>query len=358
MATQGHAEPRRLAASARNSARTLALAVLTTYALLATPSTGAPPAAKADVRLPRDVSLKVTVRPSVLSRSKRAPFIDDDAINKLIHYGYLPESYRQTGNESQLTDAIRQFQRNAHIPATGVVDELTRRQFAKPRCGLPDVQPRGRDKSYRRRHKPAAPPDACDTHYDAISVIRGETFIFSGQYFWRTNGTHKPVPVKISKFWYGLPENLTKIDAIYQRPHDHKIVIFIGRQFWVYNSNTPEVGYPQPLTALGLPESLDGLDAAMVWGHNGKTYLFRNDMYWRFDEAVGQVELDYPRDISVWHGVPYKLDAAFQYGGLLYFFKGRDFWRFDDRLMRVRSPVPSSSAVKWMGCPLTTARVE
>ncbi|XP_043192898.1 matrix metalloproteinase-2-like [Amphibalanus amphitrite] len=572
MATQGQTEPRRPAASARNSARTLALALLTTLALVPTPSTGAPPAVKADVRLPRDVSLKVTVRPSVLSRSRRAPFIDDDALNKLMHYGYLPESDRETGalrDESQLTDAIRQFQRYAHIPETGVVDELTRRQFAKPRCGLPDVQPRGRGKRYRRRHKryalqgqkwdktdltwtvashtpdldsttvyhelaralkiwsdasvltftyvhsadadiiisfhtgyhqdgypfdgtgqilahaffpgtgrggdahfdeaetwilnheekkregvslfavaahefghslglshssrqdalmfpwyqsvsddaklpdddrlgleqmygvsgteprlvpnpypprkqpqprPTQPPrrrtttrsprvrptrpeqarpDACDTHYDAISVIRGETFIFSGQYFWRINqysGTHKPVPVKIFNFWYGLPENLTKIDAIYQRPHDHKIVIFIGRQFWVYNSNTPEAGYPQPLTALGLPESLDGLDAAMVWGHNGKTYLFRNDMYWRFDEAVGQVELDYPRDISVWHGVPYKLDAAFQYGGLTYFFKGRQFWRFDDRLMRVQSPVPSLSAVKWMGCPLTTAR--
>ena len=578
MATRDHRAPRRPvgpaarpATSAALSIRTLTTAlVIFMLALTVRPSAGAPPAVKADVRLPRDVSLKVTLRPSVLSRQRRAPFIDDDALNKLMYYGYLPESDRETGalrDESQLTDAIRQFQRYAHIPETGVVDDRTRSQFSKPRCGLPDVQPQVHGKRYRRRHKryalqgqkwdktdltwtvashtpdldsttvyhelaralkiwsdasvltftyvhsadadiivsfhtgyhqdgypfdgqgqilahaffpgtgrggdahfdeaetwvlnheekksdgvslfavaahefghslglshssrqdalmfpwyqsvsddqklpdddrlgleqmygassngprlvpnpypprkqpqPTRPPrrrtttraprrrptrpqperpDACDTHYDAVSVIRGETFIFSGQYFWRINqysGTHKPVAVKIFNFWYGLPENLTKIDAIYQRPHDHKIVIFIGRQYWVYNSNTPEPGYPQPLTALGLPESLDGLDAAMVWGHNGKTYLFRNDMYWRFDEKAGKVELDYPRDISVWHGVPYQLDSAFQYGGITYFFKGRQFWRFDDRLMTVQSKVPSLSAVKWMGCPLTTAR--
>lgn len=484
-----------------------------------------------------------------------------------MRFGYLPESDRETGalrDESQLIDAIRQFQRYAHIPESGVIDDTTRKQLAKPRCGLPDVTPhkkrykryslqgqtwektdltwtiashtvdmdhttvyhelrkalkiwsdasvltfsyihtadadivvsfhsgyhqdgypfdgsgqilahaffpgtgRGGDAHFdegetwvlnheeqtkngvslfavaahefghslglshssrqdalmfpwyqsvsedmklpdddrlglqqmygaprgdepkwaanpyppqrtpterttttttRRPHhratqrpqrpRPESRPDACDTHYDAISVIRRETFIFSGQYFWRINqysGTHKPVAVKIYNFWYGLPDNLTKIDAIYERPQDHKIVIFIGRQYWVFNSNEPEPGYPQPLTNLGLPADVDSIDAAMVWGHNGKTYFFKDTFYWRFDEAAGKVELDYPRDISVWHGVPYSLDSAFQYGGITYFFKERQFWRFDDRMMRVHSRVPSLSAVKWMGCPLTAAR--
>ena len=45
-------------------------------------------------------------------------------------------------------------------------------------------------------------------------------------------------PVAIDRFWYGLPWNLTHIDAIYERRSGQReIVIFIGRQYWVYPSN-------------------------------------------------------------------------------------------------------------------------
>lgn len=33
----------------------------------------------------------------------------------------------------------------------------------------------------------------------------------------------------------------------------------------------------------------------------------------RFDEETGKVELDYPRDMSMWKGVPYNIDAVFQH---------------------------------------------
>lgn len=33
----------------------------------------------------------------------------------------------------------------------------------------------------------------------------------------------------------------------------------------------------------------------------------------RYDEEAGSVELDYPRDMSMWKGVPYNIDAVFQY---------------------------------------------
>ena len=33
----------------------------------------------------------------------------------------------------------------------------------------------------------------------------------------------------------------------------------------------------------------------------------------RYDEEVGSVELDYPRDMSMWKGVPYNIDAVFQH---------------------------------------------
>lgn len=43
--------------------------------------------------------------------------------------------------------------------------------------------------------------------------------------------------------------------------------------------------------------------------------------YWRFDEDEMQVELDYPRDMSMWSGIGYNIDSAFQYkDGLLIIF--------------------------------------
>lgn len=51
----------------------------------------------------------------------------------------------------------------------------------------------------------------------------------------------------------------------------------------------------------------------MVWGHNNKTYFFSGTMYWRLDDEVGNVELDYPRDMSIWRGIDYNIDAAFQW---------------------------------------------
>lgn len=72
-------------------------------------------------------------------------------------------------------------------------------------------------------------------------------------------------------------------------------------------------GFPKPLTALGLPPSLDRIDAAMVWGYNSKTYFFSGRQYWRFDEEIQHTELDYPRDMVIWKGVPYNIDAAFQW---------------------------------------------
>ena len=75
-------------------------------------------------------------------------------------------------------------------------------------------------------------------------------------------------------------------------------------------------------------------------------------MYWRFEEDVMHVELDYPRDISIWSGVPYAVDAAFRYtDGKTYFFKGKNFWEFHDRRMAVLEPEPTPIAETWMHCP-------
>ncbi|CAN7988589.1 unnamed protein product [Ixodes pacificus] len=195
-------------------------------------------------------------------------------------------------------------------------------------------------------------PDPCLTSIDAISVIRREVFIFKGQYFWRINdnGLNPNYPVEIRVFWYNFPKNLEKIDAVYERP-DQNIAFFSGKKYWLFSGNRPLPGYPRPLTDLGLPATLTHLDAALVWGHNGKTYFFSGDKYWRYDETDRSVELDYPRHIRMWRGVPHGVDAAFQYSdGQTYFFKDHHFWRFNDRRMHIYNR--THRVGEWFGCPV------
>lgn len=204
-------------------------------------------------------------------------------------------------------------------------------------------------------------PSTCDTTYDAISVIRGEVFIFKEKYFWRLNdrGLMQNYPVEINRFWYELPSDIKRIDAAYERPKDKKIVFFVGNKYWMYDANHPVPGYPRHLKDLGLPEDLKKIDAAMVWGHNGKTYFFSGNVYWRYDEIDGRVELDYPRNMNMWHGVPPNIDAAFQWtDGRTYFFKGKKFWKFNDQKMKVENKSPFASAPFWMHCPGSSKQPE
>ena len=75
-------------------------------------------------------------------------------------------------------------------------------------------------------------------------------------------------------------------------------------------------------------------------------------MYWRYDEEVQHIELDYPRDIQMWKGVPYDIDGVFQYHDKkTYFFKGKHFWEFNDERMEVAKTSPMASGEFWLHCP-------
>lgn len=53
----------------------------------------------------------------------------------------------------------------------------------------------------------------------------------TGKYFWRLTREKHLVslrPAQIHRFWRGLPPNLDSVDAVYERPGDHKIVFFKG----------------------------------------------------------------------------------------------------------------------------------
>ena len=75
-------------------------------------------------------------------------------------------------------------------------------------------------------------------------------------------------------------------------------------------------------------------------------------MYWRFDEDIQSVELDYPRDIQMWSGVPYNIDAVFQsQNGTTYFLKKKHFWEFNDIRMNVSKGSPQLIGEYWLKCP-------
>ncbi|XP_054289089.1 matrix metalloproteinase-2-like [Macrosteles quadrilineatus] len=211
---------------------------------------------------------------------------------------------------------------------------------------------------HHRHHHPTstAPgkPDTCDTSFDAVAVIRKETFFFKGEYMWRLGdkGLMEGYPAPITHLWKELPRNLTHVDAVYERL-DKKIVFFVGREMYVFDGNRLETGYPRPLQSLGLPSTVDHIDAAMVWGYNSRTYFYSGNIYWRFDEEEKHIELDYPREITtMWKGMGSHFDAVFQWkDGKTYFFKGKGFWRLNDIRMRAESEQPIPSAPFWFGCP-------
>lgn len=83
-------------------------------------------------------------------------------------------------------------------------------------------------------------------------------------------------------------------------------------------------GYPRPLSEWGMRSRsgalVEKVEAAFIWAHNGKTYLFSGGEFWRFDESrtseqgISQPDAEYPRDNSLWVGVPTHMDDIISWG--------------------------------------------
>ncbi|XP_041818721.1 matrix metalloproteinase-17 [Chelmon rostratus] len=222
--------------------------------------------------------------------------------------------------------------------------------------------------------RPTQPSDPsfhnrCQGGFDAVANIRGEVFFFKGAHFWRTKRDGSLVslnPAQIKNFWIGLPPGTNKVDAVYERKSDSRIIFFIGSQYWVFKDTVAMAGYPRPLsewgmrTKSGLP--VDRVEAAFIWAHNGKTYLFSGGEFWRFDESrkseqtSRQPEPDYPRDSSLWAGVPSHVDDIISWGeGDAYFFKDNLYWVLKNGGLNQDVVTPKSTAVDWLRCPAPPA---
>ena len=58
---------------------------------------------------------------------------------------------------------------------------------------------------------------------------------------------------------------------------------------------------------------MDSVDAAFVWPHNDKTYFFQGIHYWRYDDHLRRMDPGYPKDASLWKGLPPNLDDAMRW---------------------------------------------
>ncbi|XP_010749710.3 matrix metalloproteinase-25 isoform X1 [Larimichthys crocea] len=222
--------------------------------------------------------------------------------------------------------------------------------------------------------RPTQPSDPsfherCQGGFDAVANIRGEVFFFKGAHFWRTKRDGSLVslsPALIKNFWIGLPPGTNKVDAVYERRSDSSIIFFIGPQYWIFKDTVAMSGYPRPLSEWGMRSRsgalVEKVEAAFIWAHNGKTYLFSGGEFWRFDESrtseqgISQPDAEYPRDNSLWVGVPTHMDDIISWGeGDAYFFKDNHYWVLKNGGLNQEVVTPKSIAVDWLRCPAPPA---
>ncbi|CAF94126.1 unnamed protein product, partial [Tetraodon nigroviridis] len=111
-----------------------------------------------------------------------------------------------------------------------------------------------------RHHHQCTLIDRCNTSFDTVARIRGETFFFKGLTMWRVNGGGlvSAHGTSVRRLWRGLPPDLPHLDAVLERQSNHAI-IFIS----------------------------------------GSVYLFKNDTYWKFAFPGSTLQDGYPRSSAV-----------------------------------------------------------
>ncbi|KAI3372110.1 hypothetical protein L3Q82_006965 [Scortum barcoo] len=191
-------------------------------------------------------------------------------------------------------------------------------------------------------------PDACQTDFDAVSMIRGELFFFKAGYVWRIRDGHleSGYPALASRHWRGIPDN---IDAAFEDKSGN-IWFFQGENYWVFDAERQIQG-PESIRSLGL--AVSGIQAALRWGHdsNYNTYFFKSGSYWRFSPLENRVESVYPRSMQDWSGIPDDVDAAFRdIYGYAHFIRGRQYWKFDPVGMNSLEGYPRYIGMDFFGC--------
>ncbi|KAJ7994068.1 hypothetical protein DPEC_G00262100 [Dallia pectoralis] len=191
-------------------------------------------------------------------------------------------------------------------------------------------------------------PDACQTDFDAVSMIRGELFFFKSRYVWRIReGRLEPgYPTLASRHWKGIPEH---IDAAFE-DQSGNIWFFQGQSYWMFDAEKQITG-PDSVQSLGL--SVSNIQATLLISQasNYNTYIFKVGSYWRFSPKENRLDSAHPRSIQDWNGIPTDLDAAFQDRyGYANFIRGRQYWKVDPVEMNSLQGYPRFIGTDFFGC--------
>uniref|UniRef100_A0A3Q1EMG2 interstitial collagenase n=1 Tax=Acanthochromis polyacanthus TaxID=80966 RepID=A0A3Q1EMG2_9TELE len=194
----------------------------------------------------------------------------------------------------------------------------------------PDINP--------REPKPTAPttPDACDSTMvlDAVTTLRGEMIFFKDSFLWRSYPqSNTPQQTLINNFWPSAPVN---IDAAYESRQSDKIFLFKGRKVWAFTGYRAVPGYPKKLNAFGLPRDVTKVDAALYDVESRKTLFFVGDNYYSYDEARRTMDRGFPKRVDeTFSGLTSKVTAAFQYRGFTYIYSGPYMFEYNLRTRRL-----------------------
>ncbi|XP_035525629.1 matrix metalloproteinase-17b [Morone saxatilis] len=223
-------------------------------------------------------------------------------------------------------------------------------------------EPQLRHRGHHNHHKYGPSIDRCNTSFDAVARIRGETFFFKGLMMWRVNGGGlvSGRGASVRRLWRGLPPDLPHVHAVLERQSDHAIIFISGSQFWLFRDLSLQEGYPQPLSALRMGVSLFGADEEEKEEEEEeeeeKAAAGRWGLLWDPEEGpvwgkVGVSEKEKRED--AWtqllrdgvSGITTDSD------GSVYLFRGESYWKFTFPGSSLQDGYPRSSAADWLGCP-------
>ncbi|XP_058506654.1 matrix metalloproteinase-17b isoform X2 [Solea solea] len=222
----------------------------------------------------------------------------------------------------------------------------------------PETHNRG---THQPHHKYGSLIDRCNTSFDAVTRIRGETFFFKGQTMWRVSGAGlvSGGGVLVRRLWRGLPPDLPRLTAVLERQSDHAIIFISGSQFWLFSDLTLQDGFPQPLSRLIRADDDDDDDddddekqevATRRWG---LVWDPEDGPMWGDKGEAGSEK----RQGDTWtqllqEGVS---GITTDSNGSVFLFKGDSYWKFSSPGSSPEDGYPRSSAADWLDCPDSTS---
>nr|WKW83399.1 mmp17b [Pampus argenteus] len=222
----------------------------------------------------------------------------------------------------------------------------------------PRLAPEPQLRHHHHRYGPSI--DRCNTSFDAVARIRGETFFFKGLTMWRVSGGGlvSGRGASVRRLWKGLPPDLPRFHAVLERQSDHAIIFISGSQVWLFRDLTLQEGYPQPLSALRMGVSLAGADdeddvekdeekekgAAGKWG---LTWDPEEGPVWgEMRDAENAEQSDAWKQL-LREGVS---GITTHSDGSVYLFRGDSYWKFTSPGSSLQDGYPRSSATDWLDC--------